>query len=245
MAEVSLVLLPGWGLSSSLFEPLLEQLHRQHPQLAVQQAELPDLHSPHVEDWVDELDQRLPVGGWLGGWSLGGMLATALAARRGRQCAGLITLASNACFVARPDWTEALPGTTFQAFRQSCIEQQSATLKRFSLLCTQGCLDARALSKYLQQHVAHHCPERQLAGLEVLAQLDNRHAFQRVWGPQLHLLAEQDALVPISVAPALSRILPPTGALRVLQQTGHAALLEQPEGIARQIGEMLYGASHA
>ena len=40
---------------------------------------------------------------WLGGWSLGGMLASELARRRGDHCCGLLTLASNPSFVSRAD----------------------------------------------------------------------------------------------------------------------------------------------
>ena len=43
---------------------------------------LPVLASTTLQDWLDELDATLPDNVWLGGWSLGGMLAAELAARR-------------------------------------------------------------------------------------------------------------------------------------------------------------------
>lgn len=103
----TLILLPGWGLDGAVLQPLADALGYE---LSVQVPALPRLGSAATADWLDELDTRLPHDCWLAGWSLGGMLATALAARRGERCRGLITLASNACFVASDSWPTAKIG---------------------------------------------------------------------------------------------------------------------------------------
>ena len=86
----TLILLPGWGLNGAVLQPLAEALGS-NMQVQVQVPALPRLGSAAAADWLDELDTRLPHDCWLAGWSLGGMLATALAARRGKRCRGLIT----------------------------------------------------------------------------------------------------------------------------------------------------------
>ncbi|NVL52936.1 alpha/beta fold hydrolase [Pseudomonas syringae pv. actinidiae] len=91
-----LFLLPGWGLGVSPLEPLAAALRGLDEHLRVEIEPLPDIDSCDVPDWLDELDANLPDDAWLGGWSLGGMLAAELAARRGEGCCGLLTLASNA-----------------------------------------------------------------------------------------------------------------------------------------------------
>ncbi|MCO2003957.1 transporter, partial [Pseudomonas aeruginosa] len=97
-----LILLPGWGLGSAPLEPLRDALHEREPHLNVLIEPLPSLDD--AADWLDELDDNLPRDSWLAGWSLGGMLAGELAARRGDDCRGLLTLASNPCFRVREDW---------------------------------------------------------------------------------------------------------------------------------------------
>ena len=72
-----LVLLPGWSYPAAMLRPLANALHGDA--LRVELAELPALENP--QQWLDELDARLPADCWLGGWSLGGMLAAELAAR--------------------------------------------------------------------------------------------------------------------------------------------------------------------
>lgn len=227
-----LILLPGWGLGPAALEPLAGALAEQG--LAVERTDLPALESANPDAWLAELDERLPDDAWLGGWSLGGMLAAALAARRGARCRGLLTLASNACFVAREDWPSAMSAETFAVFRDGCAQDASALLKRFALLCSQGCGEARGLSRQLNQGIPVQEAAQRLAGLAVLAALDNRAALAAFAGPQLHLLAEADALVPAAAAEPL-RALFERGAVERVAGTGHAFVLEQPQALAARL----------
>lgn len=230
----TLILLPGWGLDGVVLQPLADALAGE---LQVQIAELPALTSASVPDWLDELDARLPHDCWLAGWSLGGMLAAALAARRGAHCRGLIGLASNARFVSSHAWPQAMPADTYATFYEGCAHNAGATLKRFAMLCAQGSGDARGLARLLQTNLLTNEPSL-LAGLQVLATLDNRTALAVFTGPQLHLLAEQDALVPAAVADELLALLP-AGEVDVLEGCGHAFVLEQPQALAALLLEFI------
>jgi len=228
-----LVLLPGWGFGPAALEPLVAALGAEG--LAVESAALPALETTEPAAWLDELDARLPADAWLGGWSLGGMLAAGLATRRAARCPGLLSLASNACFVARPDWPTAMAPDTFAAFRDGCAEDARATLKRFALLCAQGCPEARGLSRQLGQGAPEQALAWLLAGLDALAALDNRAALAAFAGPQLHLLAEADALVPAAAAEPLRALLTARGSVEVVAGTGHAFLLGQPQALAARL----------
>lgn len=235
----TLILLPGWGLDGAVLQPLADALGYE---LSVQVPALPRLGSAATADWLDELDTRLPHDCWLAGWSLGGMLATALAARRGERCRGLITLASNACFVASDTWPTAMPAQTYAAFYESCQENSGATLKRFAMLCAQGGADARGLSRQLQSHLSSSDESALLAGLRLLANLDSRAALAAYSGPQLHLLAEQDALVPAAAGDALLALLP-AGEVDVLEECGHAFVREQADALATLMLDFIREAS--
>ncbi|AEB60436.1 alpha/beta fold hydrolase [Ectopseudomonas mendocina] len=235
----ALILLPGWGLDGAVLQPLADALGYE---LSVHVPALPRLGSAATADWLDELDTRLPHDCWLAGWSLGGMLATALAARRGERCRGLITLASNACFVASDSWPTAMPAQTYAAFYESCQDNAGATLKRFAMLCAQGGADARDLSRQLQRHLSSSDESALLAGLRLLASLDSRAALAAYSGPQLHLLAEQDALVPAAAGDALLALLP-AGEVDVLEECGHAFVREQADALATLMLDFIREAS--
>lgn len=236
-----LILLPGWGLGVAPLQPLAEALRGLDPRLHVEIEPLPLLDSSDSADWLDELDANLPEDAWLGGWSLGGMLAAQLAARRGERCSGLLTLASNLRFVAEPSWPDAMPAETFNTFRQGCAADASTTLKRFALLCAQGAADARGLSRLLSAGAPQTQPETLLAGLDLLATLDTRAALQAFVGPQLHLFAGQDALVPASAAQALLALLPDVE-IGLIDSVSHAFALERPHEIAAAIQGFLHEA---
>ena len=232
-----LILLPGWGLGISPLQPLAAALQGLDEHLRVDIEPLPRLESHDAGEWLDELDANLPQDTWLGGWSLGGMLATELAARRGDRCCGLLTLASNPCFVARQDWPHAMSDELFEAFLAGCRESPRQTLKRFSLLCAQGAVDdPRGLSRLLSAAAPSTALE---PGLQVLAQLDTRAALQAYRGPQLHLFAGADALVPAEVAGELLALLPDVE-IGLIEQASHAFVLEDPHGVAGAIQAFLH-----
>lgn len=233
-----LVLLPGWGLGSAPLEPLAAALQGLQPNLRVQIEPLPALDSADVNEWLDELDANLPEDAWLGGWSLGGMLATELAARRGERCCGLLTLASNPCFVARSDWPQAMPSATFAAFMDECAANPASTLKRFSLLCAQGAADARGLGRLLIAGAPHTSPAELAQQLQLLAALDTRSALQAFTGPQLHLFAAADGLVPASAAGALLAWVPDVE-LGLIEQASHAFVLERPHEVAAALAAFM------
>lgn len=245
LAKQTLVLLPGWGFQARIWMPVVEQLTGLYPQIQPILAELPALEHGVLDDWLSTLDRQLPQDAWLGGWSLGGMLATALAERRKTQCRGLITVAANARFVATPNWPHALTEETFQAFYQSCMSDPEATAKRFAALCTQGSSEGRRLAKHLQSHRILHSVEEALAGLRVLAQMDHRLVLNGLGMPQKHLFAAGDALVPVAAAADLAERLPLRETVSIHPSASHAVLLEQPEWIARQIGTLMSDTAYA
>jgi pimeloyl-[acyl-carrier protein] methyl ester esterase len=181
----------------------------------------------------------VPQDAWLGGWSLGGMLASELAARRGDRCCGLLTLASNPSFVAHEQWPSAMAGETFDAFLAGCKADPRLTLKRFSLLCAQGSEDPRGLSRLLLGGAPNTSASVLMNGLELLAQLDTRQALQTFRGPQLHLFAGLDGLVPAEAAGDLLALLPDVE-IGLIEQASHAFLLEDPHGVAGAIQAFLH-----
>jgi pimeloyl-[acyl-carrier protein] methyl ester esterase len=234
-----LILLPGWGLGISPLEPLAAALRGLDEHLRVEIEPLPELASDDLNEWLDELDSTLPDNVWLGGWSLGGMLAAELAARRGDRCCGLATLASNVCFVARDEWPSAMAKADFDAFLAGCQADPQGTLKRFSLLCLQGADDARALARQLKSGAPHGAPQALIAGLKLLEQMDTRAALQAYQGPQLHLFGGLDALVPAEASTALLNLLPDIE-VGLIEQASHAFLLENPHGVAAAIQAFLH-----
>ncbi|MNN01235.1 Pimeloyl-[acyl-carrier protein] methyl ester esterase [compost metagenome] len=108
------------------------------------------------------------------------------------------------------------------------------TRKRFTLLVSQGARDARTLARQLQVALPQLDSEALSAGLQLLGQLDTREALSRYPGPQLHLFAGSDALVPASAAEALLEWLPDIE-VSVFDDASHGLPLERPDEVARAV----------
>ncbi|MCP8350218.1 alpha/beta fold hydrolase [Pseudomonas sp. FBF18] len=234
-----LILLPGWGLGTAALEPLAASLRALDAKLHVELMPLPELDGSDVPVWLDHLDRTLPTDTWLGGWSLGGMLAAELAARRGDHCCGLVTLGSNASFVARADWPHGMPTDTFNTFLDGCRSHTQVTLKRFKSLCSQGAQAPRSLARLLEVGVPATDPLYLATGLEVLRKLDTRAALSNFGGPQLHLFAGSDALVPVEAAKALFELLQDVE-VGIVEDSAHAFLLEHAQALATFIKTFLH-----
>lgn len=74
---------------------------------------------------------------------------------------------------------------------------------------------------------------RRCAGLQLLGQLDTRAALENFRGPQLHLFAEADALVPLAAAEALLEWLPDVEVSTLA--ASHGLPLECPDEVAGAI----------
>lgn len=257
----TLVLLPGWGLGIKPLNALTEELKKCLPSFTVQLQPLPTMAGKNIHTVIKELNNDLPKNCWLAGWSLGGMLATALAAERQltdspskNSSTGLISFASNACFVANTSWPNAMPKSTFTEFYKLCKNDFATGLKRFTLLCSQGAEQARQLSRQLQAMALTVEPENTLvalellAGLEMLAKLDNRTAITNFSGPQLHLFADTDALVPVEAATEIQALnscfLNPNARVEVLGQS-HASVLAEPKLLAKRISAFILSNQNA
>ncbi|TWI56751.1 pimeloyl-[acyl-carrier protein] methyl ester esterase [Pseudomonas duriflava] len=233
----TLVLLPGWGLGTAPLEPLRDELLEIAPYLDVHIEPLPELAD--VSAWFDDLDARLPDKVWLGGWSLGGMIASELTQRRSDRILGLITLGSNPCFVARHGWQSAMSRTVFTDFYEACTLDAELTLKRFTHLVSQGARDRKTLTRLLQVTLPETSGDVAVAGLELLAQLDTREALKAYNGPQLHLFAANDALVPVAAAHALLEEVPDVN-VHVFEPASHGLPLERPDELATVINRFIY-----
>ncbi|WP_353979058.1 alpha/beta fold hydrolase [Salinicola endophyticus] len=243
-----LVILPGWALGVTPLEPLANALRQDLPGWEITLLDYAALTSPEggrlachdVDAWLAALDRELPDGAWLCGWSLGGMLATALAARRGQRTPGLTTFAANASFVARQGWPAAMAAETFAAFRQGFQRAPARTLERFAqLVAQQGKAPQRPAGSRLARELCVACAdtpqEQALAGLALLETLDLRETLGLLSAAQLHLFAADDALVPGGACEAVTDCLPAAGRAERIAAAGHAFPLERASEVAARL----------
>jgi malonyl-CoA O-methyltransferase len=240
-----MVLLHGWGGNREMWRPLLASLR---PWANVTLLDVPgcapgpDAALPSLDAVLEYISARAPQRAVYLGFSLGGQLAMELASRVPERVLAIATLCSNPRFVAdeASGWP-GMPATEFSAFRSALETGPSRALKRFDSLQAQGALQPRETLRALAA-LGRSAPGPALAaGLAWLEQLDQRQQLAGLSQPQLHLLADADALVPVALAPALRHLLGVDSARRVgrIGTPGHLAPLAAPGQVAEQVKDFL------
>lgn len=239
-----LVLLHGWGCDNQSWQPLVPALQVFADVIVV---DLPGFGAStpvpefDLETVLQRIEDCLPPRCVLLGWSLGGMLAVALAERCANRVQRVITLASNLTFVARPGWPNAMVPAVNRRFNAGFQADAELAWRRFTGLMAQGDSAERPLLKQLRQ--AFDGPKKNADtwhdALQRLAQIDNRERFARLVQPGLHLYADGDALVPRAAAEAVSALGQSQQEVAVIPDTGHALHWSRPADVAERIGRFL------
>lgn len=230
-----LVLVHGWSMHSGVWQPLVDLLAEHF------RCHLVDLPGHGQSDWhegdfeserlLDNLSLALPQEAiWLG-WSFGGMVALAMAQRYPDKVKKLILLASNPRFVQTGDWPCAMAAEVFNTFSASLADDQQLTLQRFIMLQAKGANQPRQVIKQLSEQLAQqHEPEPEAlqAGLKCLAEWDLRDALASVNCPTQMILAENDHLIPVSLAEYVHKLQPKLR-IEVMPGLGHAPFISQPQ----------------
>lgn len=237
-AAPDLVLLHGWGLHSVVWDPIVPALLA-HYQVTV--IDLPGMGRSPLPRGDYDLDYVMslvlavaPVSAVWMGWSLGGEIATAIAARHPQRVKALLLVASNPSFVQREDWTAGMAAPQFQQFRDFYDEDPEGTLIRFLSLQCRGSQRMKEDIRFLQEIVYLQglpAPQALRGGLRLLSELDVRDDFRRLTQPVMAVLGANDVLVPAALAQALAELKPAldSTAICVLAQSGHAPFLAEPD----------------
>lgn len=239
-AAPPLVLLHGWGFSSRVWKPFLSRAASQWPG-QVYAIDLPGFgtafHEPcnTVEDVLDFILEQLPARSVLCGWSLGGMLATRLAATHPQRVAGLVTLGSNLHFTRDKQW----PGMLAKDYQEFCTrfaDHPHKTWQHFLGLQTRGDLFSGEFAPVLKQLASFDDLQPDMAAkmLQWLGDMDNRSAFAQLRIPGLHLFGEHDAITPVTVVDALYA-LNPQQQCHILPATSHALCITRSPDIAAYV----------
>jgi len=190
----------GWGVSPELLRPWVASLESFADTRIV---DIPDLQTGQILGAAQRSEHLLaaaPEGSYWLGWSLGGAIALDLASQAASAVNGVITLATNPCFVAQADWP-GMASETFASFVHSYREAPAKTLQRFASLQVGGSREPRAQLRDLKASLLE--PEPLLADLLDLLAVDRRGLLVDLEVPLLSLLADSDTLVPAQLAVAL------------------------------------------
>ncbi len=224
------VVLHGWGMNQQVWQPVRARLNAR---ARVSWIDLPGHGHSHamplgdLAQVVAQVAPHIPAGAIVIGWSLGGLVAQALAQQLGSRISALLLVASTPRFVLGADWAHALPDETLTYFADNLQKDYDAAVKRFFALQFMGVRsDPKALNALRAQVLAYPASLQALdEGLHILRSAD--FTGQMVTQPTLWVLGRLDKLIPVSLAEGLTAL----GQTRVeiIQQAAHVPFVTHPD----------------
>jgi pimeloyl-[acyl-carrier protein] methyl ester esterase len=246
-----LLLLHGWGLSRAVFSEVEMWLARSCRCISIdlpghgassapREFSLAQLAAAVVA-FIDQLQLKQPV---LLGWSLGGMVAQAVALRLRDRLAGLVLVSTTPRFVADQDWTHGLPALQLRALRRDLQRNFTRSLGEFFQLMM---VDDRLSRQRFREIVrfaagAGRLPEERstLAGLDLLQQSDLRMQLASIKLPSLVVHGEADRIIPVGAGRYLAEQID-EAELELFPGAGHAPFFVAPERFCRRVESYFHG----
>lgn len=236
-----LVLIHGWGMNADIWAEWAQALSEHFYVITV---DLPGLgRSPMLHAGCSLRDVSATVMSalssekktiiWLG-WSLGGLVAAQVAQDFPNKVKGLITMATNPCFVAQSDWPLGMDEPTFSQFETALQQNSDKTLQRFAALMVKGDKQSREQLRALKTLLSDSQSKPQVAGLSSalsLLKCDARVLFSQIKLPHEYWFAAQDALVDSALADSAEL----SASSWLIDDAGHLPFMSQQEKCTKQL----------
>jgi len=171
------------------------------------------------------------------GWSLGGVVATAIAQRYSNNIKKLITVASSPCFVASKKWPHAMNQEVLLSFIEYLNKDFRGTLIKFLSIQTMGSPTQKQDVAKLKDTVFEIGLPSEIAlkgGLEILNDVDLLSELKNLSMPFLRLYGKLDTLVPFKSAQQVTEFSPYSESF-VFRKSGHAPFLSQTDEFAKEV----------
>ena len=150
------MVLHGWAMHSTVWKPVARQLEAV---FTVSWVDLPghgvnrDVTATSLSAVLALLKPHIPQGTHLMGWSLGGLIAQALADELTDRINSVTCVASTPRFSQAVDWPHAMSQAVLDQFAVNLEHDLEATIKRFIALQFMGIPEARTLQRALTQEI--------------------------------------------------------------------------------------------
>lgn len=241
----ALLLVHGWAMHGGVFAPLVRALEAAFNVITVdlpghggsRDSALPLGLDPVADALAALIDAQSSKHALVVGWSLGGLVATALAARHPDRVRGLAMLAASPRFVQGTDWPAGMDPRVFELFGEELGRDYRGTLDRFLMLEVQGSAHLREELRYLRDAVyarGEPAPRALQEGLGLLHDSDLRAALPGLAMPSLWIAGRRDRLVSPQAMQAAAA-LAPRSRFQHYDHAGHAPFLTDPKAVAEAL----------
>lgn len=232
--SATIVWLPGWSMPPEVFDRLCKALpDYHHVQVHISEAETPEdmltITEAVAAKWQSSVVHR-PL--FIGGWSLGGLLALRLAAQG--LADGLILFAATARFIRSKDEAHlGQPDAYVRQMMKATAQDAFAVESNFRQILWTETEQETGIGDKLPPIGSWKVPAL-LAGLQILRKVEVSAVLSEITCPALLFHGREDRICPYKGAEKLAAGLS-HAQLHTLPDCGHAPFLGREEQIAAEM----------
>ena len=231
-----IILIHGWGLHAIVFDDIVPALLERFRVTVVDLPGMGQSPLPGADYTLDFLAEQvlhiMPEKAHVLGWSLGGLVALAMAEKAPDRVQSVVTVAASPRFTSAEGWGTAMNPEILEKFAEMFDEDQEGTLVRFLAL---NCKDSENMREDVARlkEILYFCglPARRalIEGLVILADTDLRTALSALSQPLLMVFGERDNIVPVTLVDDIRPLLNEHGETAVIERVSHVPFLSAPE----------------
>ncbi len=235
-SQTSLLLLSGFLFDSRIWNGLCDVLPGN---VTCYRWDMRDINSDSLETVAKTIVNRLPHQFYICGWSMGGSLALYIASKYPDRVQGMVTIATNPCFVKNAHWP-GIDNDELLALYSQFQKNPERALEVFLTLQLLGVKDKQAVTTMLTSYLL---TKLSMTSLDVIfkqiLQLDLVDTLKQLQIPIECIFFKKDQLIPWQVSHHLSAHQNSWLKTLVIPNTGHGNLVTSYDLIADRLGSML------
>ncbi len=230
-----IILFTGWGATCDVWKliiPAISECYQANCHAPSWQAEN-TMHTglKNFDQYIDQLAASINKSVFVLAWSMGGLLAIALATRHPNLVKNICFISSVPTFVAEHDANAGINFDWYQTFQHHYEQQPIKTLQRFLKLQVQG----DAFAKSTLRELKNICPfeEYNLAecgvGLELLKKINYQAELSHLSCQICFIHGVEDAVVKVESARHFATLC--QAPLHLIEHAGHVPHLSHPNEV--------------
>ena len=240
----NLTLLHGWGFNGAVWNGVRDTLAESYTLHIIDlpgHGLSPGAATLCLHTMADAVANAMPKRSHLLGWSLGGLVAQALAHRYAARINKLILVATTPSFLQRDNWPQAVRPAVLADFGNRLSNNYAATIKSFLALQVLNTPNVRNTINSLQSAITARGTTNLAAlaaALEILRTTDLREQASTLAQTSLVIQGDHDALTPEPAARWLAERMP-NARYAMIPHAAHAPFLSHRDVFLRELDTFL------
>ena len=236
--NINLILIHGWGFNSKIWSTLIKSNFKK--KFILHLIDLPGFGKSNkmppmtLDNMIELLNLYIPDHSILLGWSMGGLIASAIGLKYPHKIKGIISVSSSPCFILRPNWP-GISQQTLSKFYNQLNTNFRQSISNFIISQTKNS-NIKDIENLIQKILSQPYPTTYTLKktLEIIFLSDLRYEIKNLNIPMFRIYGSSDIFVPKEICNILDIMWPKTKSM-IIKQSAHIPFVSHTQEFYKAI----------